>query len=87
MAAVPTVPVTVNKTIKYSALINTDAELNVIIVNIADKAGLAIKTRVKIKISSYSKYISRFLRMIKNILISVGLIAYRVNIFVIRSAL
>ncbi len=86
MIATPTVPVIINKTIEYSAFINTGAELNIITINVADRAGLAIKTRVKIKISLYSEYISRFLEMIKNILISVGLVAYRVNIFVTRSA-
>ncbi len=56
------------------------------IVDVADRAGLAIKTRVKVKISSYSEYISCFLGMIENVLISVGLVVYRVNIFVTRSA-
>ena len=87
MTAVSIIPVIVNGIIEYSILVNTGAELNIIIIDVINKAGLIIKTRVKVKISSYSKYISRFLRMIKNILISVGLIAYRVNIFVIRSAL
>jgi len=56
------------------------------IIDVTDKAGLAIRTRIKIKISSYSEYISRFLKIIKNVLISVGLVACRVNIFVIRLA-
>ncbi len=55
-----------------------------IIVDVADRAGLAIKTRVKVKISLYSKYISRFLGIVENMLISIGLIFCRVNIFVIR---
>jgi len=55
------------------------------IINIINRAGLAIRTRIKIKISLYSKYINRFLKMIENILISVNLIIYRVNIFVTRS--
>ena len=53
--------------------------------NVTDRAGLAMRTRVKIKISLYSEYISRFLEIIKNILISINLIVYRVNIFVTRS--
>ena len=51
-----------------------------------DKAGLAIRTRVKIKILLYSKHTNRFLEIIENILISIDSIAYRVNIFVTRSA-
>src|SRR6266536_370557 len=86
MTATPTVPVIINKIIKYSTLINTGAELNIITIDVTNKAGLAIKTRVKIKISSYSKHISRFLEIIENILISIDLIACRVNIFVTRSA-
>ena len=86
MTAVPTVPVTINKIIEYSTLINTGAELNMMIVDVTNRAGLAIRTRVKVKISLYSEYISRFLEIIENILISVGLIVYRVNIFVTRSA-
>ncbi len=86
MTAVPTVSVIVNRIIEYSVFINTGAELNIITINVVDGAGLAIRTRVKIKISSYSEHISRFLGMIENILISAGLIAYRVNIFVTRSA-
>ncbi len=84
MVAVPIVSVTVNKIIECSALVDTGAELNVIIIDVTDRAGLAMRTRVKIKISLYSEYISRFLKMVENILISVGLIVYRVNIFVIR---
>jgi len=86
MTAAPIIPVTVNKTIEYSTLINTGAELNIITINVTNKAGLAIKTRVKIKILLYSEYTSRFLGIIENMLISVGLIVYRVNIFVTRSA-
>ena len=82
--AAPTILVTVNKIIEYFAFIDTGAEFNVIIINVADRAGLAIKTRVNVKISSYSEYISCFLKIIENILISVGLIVYRVNIFVTR---
>jgi len=85
ITAIPTIPVTVNKTIEYFALVDIGAELNIIITDIADKTGLIIKTRVKIKISSYSKHISRFLKIIENVLISVDLIACRVNIFVTRS--
>jgi len=55
------------------------------ITDVADRAGLVIRTRVKIKISLYSEYISRFLKIFKNMLISVDLILYRVNIFVTRS--
>jgi len=58
----------------------------VIITDVADRAGLAIRTRVKIKISSYSEHTSRFLEIVENILISVGSIVYRANIFVTRSA-
>ncbi len=86
VAATPTIPVTVNKTIKYSTLINTGAELNVITTDVADRTGLTIKTRIKIKISLYLEYTNRFLKIIKNILISVGSIFYRANIFVTRSA-
>ena len=82
MVAAPTVLVIVNKIIEYFILINTGAELNMIIINVTDRAGLAIKTRVKIKMLLYSEYISRFLEMVENMLISVGLIVYRVNIFV-----
>ena len=57
-----------------------------ITIDVTDRAGLIIRTRVKIKISLYSEYISRFLGMIENILISVDLVAYRVNIFVTRLA-
>ncbi len=85
VVAAPTVLVIINKIIEYSALVNTGAELNIMIVDVTDRAGLVIKTRVKIKISLYSKYISRFLRIIENILISVGSIVCRVNIFVTRS--
>ena len=83
ITAAPTIPVTVNKTIEYSTLINTGAELNIITKNVADRAGLTIRTRVKIKISLYSEHINRFLRMVKNILISVDLIVCRANIFII----
>ncbi len=86
MIIIPTVPVTVNKIIEYFILINTGAELNIIIINVINRAGLVIRTRIKIKISLYSEYISRFLEMVKNILILVGSIAYRVNIFITRSA-
>ena len=86
MTAAPTVPVIVNKIIECFALIDTGAELNVMIIDVTDRAGLAMRTRVKIKISLYSKYISRFLEIIENILISIDSIAYRVNIFVTRSA-
>ncbi len=81
----PIIFIIVNKIIEYSILINTGAELNIIITNVTDRAGLTIKTRIKIKISLYSKHINRFLRIIKNILISIGLVIYRVNIFVTRS--
>src|SRR6266498_240426 len=84
VAATPTIPVIVNGIIEYSVLINTGAELNIMIVDVADRAGLTIRTRVKVKMSSYSEYINRFLRIIENVLISVGLIVYRVNIFVTR---
>src|SRR6266498_3596091 len=77
--------VIVNKTIKYSVFVDTGAELNIIIADVADRAGLAIKTRVKVKILLYSEYINRFLEMIENILISVDSIACGVNIFVTRS--
>src|SRR6266536_4204840 len=86
ITAAPIVPVIVNKIIECFILIDTGAEFNIIIIDVADRAGLAIRTRVKIKISLYSEYISRFLGIVKNILISVDLIVYRVNIFVIRSA-
>src|SRR6266511_3966925 len=86
MTAVPIIPVTVNKIIEYSTLINTGAEFNIITINVTDRAGLTIRTRVKIKISSYSEHTSRFLKIIENILISVGLIAYHANIFVTRLA-
>ncbi len=86
MIAAPTIPIIVNETIEYSTLINTGAELNMIIIDETDRAGLAIKTRIKIKILSYSEYISRFLGIVENILISVDSIVYRVNIFVTRSA-
>ncbi len=86
MAAAPIIPVTVNEIIEYSALVDTGAELNMIIIDVIDRAGLAMRTRVKVKILLYSEYISRFLEIVENILISVGLIVYRVNIFVTRSA-
>ncbi len=86
MIAVPIVPVIVNKIIEYFTLINTGAELNIITINVTDRARLAIRTRVKIKILLYSEYISRFLKIIENILISIDLIVYRVNIFMTRSA-
>ncbi len=85
MTAASIVSVIINKIIKYSVLINTGAELNMITVDVVNRAGLIIRTRVKIKISLYSEYISRFLEMVENMLISVGLIVYRVNIFVTRS--
>ncbi len=84
MAAAPIIPVIVNKIIEYFVLVDTGAELNMITTDVADRAGLTMKTRVKVKISSYSEHISRFLKMIKNVLISVGSIACRVNIFVTR---
>ena len=56
-----------------------------IIIDVVNRAGLAIKTRVKIKISLYSEYISRFLEIIENILILIDSVVYRVNIFVTRS--
>ena len=65
-------------------LVNIGVEFNVIIIDVADRAGLAMRTRVKVKISSYSEYINRFLGMVENMLISVGLIVCRVNIFVTR---
>ena len=86
ITAAPIVPVIVNKIIECFILIDTGAEFNIIIINVVDRAGLAIRTRVKIKISLYSEYISRFLEIIENVLISVGLVVYRVNIFVTRSA-
>ena len=86
MAAAPIISVIVNKIIEYSALINTSAELNIITINITNRAGLTIKTRIKVKMSSYSKYTSRFLEIVENILISIDLIVYRVNIFVTRLA-
>jgi len=86
IAVVPTVPVIVNGIIECSALINTGVEFNMMIVDVADRAGLAIRTRVKVKMSSYSEYISRFLKIIENVLISVDLIVCRVNIFVTRLA-
>src|SRR6266498_5759055 len=85
MAVVPTILVIVNRIIEYSVFVNTGAELNIIIINVTDRAGLTIKTRVKVKMSLYSEYINRFLEIIKNVLISVGLAIYRVNIFVTRS--
>ncbi len=85
MAAAPIIPVIVNGIIECFILINTGAEFNIITIDVADRAGLTIKTRVKVKISLYSKYISRFLKMIENMLISVDSIVYRVNIFVTRS--
>ncbi len=39
MAAVPTVFIIINKIIEYSALINTGAELNMMIINMTDRAG------------------------------------------------
>ena len=86
MVAAPTVLVIINRIIEYFALINTGAELNIITTNVANRAGLIIRTRIKIKISSYSKYTSRFLEIIENVLISVGSVACRANIFVTRSA-
>ena len=86
VTAAPTVPVTVNKIIEYSALINTGVELNMMTVDVTDRAGLAIRTRVKVKMLLYSEYISRFLEMIENILISIDLVVCRVNIFVTQSA-
>jgi len=86
VAVISIIPVTVNRIIEYSTLINTDAEFNVIITDVVDRAGLAIRTRIKIKTSLYSKHISRFLGMVENMLISVDSIVYRVNIFVTRSA-
>src|SRR6266498_2963436 len=84
IAAAPTVPVIINEIIECSALIDTGAELNIIIINVADRAGLIIRTRVKIKISLYSEYINRFLGMVENMLISVDSIVCRANIFVTR---
>ncbi len=87
MTAAPIVPVIVNRIIEYYVLIDTGVEFNVIIVDVADRAGLVIRTRVKIKISLYSEYISRFLGIIENVLISIDLVIYRANIFVTRSVL
>ncbi len=86
ITAAPTILIIVNKIIKYSAFVDTGAELNIIIINITNKTGLIMRTRVKIKILLYSEYINRFLKIIKNILISVDLVVYRVNIFVTRLA-
>ncbi len=86
MIAVPIILVTVNKIIEYFTFINTGAEFNVMIVDVTDRVELIIKTRVKIKISLYSEYINRFLEIIENILISIDLIVYRINIFVTRLA-
>ncbi len=55
------------------------------IIDVIDRAGLAIRTRVKIKILLYSEHINRFLRIIENVLISVDSVVCRVNIFVTRS--
>src|SRR6266536_1531647 len=85
VAAAPIILIIVNEIIEYSIFIDIGAELNVITIYMIDKAGLAIRTRVKVKILLYSEHISRFLKMIKNILISIGLVVYRVNIFVTRS--
>ena len=76
--------VIVNGIIEYSVFINTGVELNIIIIDVTDKAGLAIRTRVKVKISLYSEYINRFLGMVENVLISAGSVVCRVNIFVTR---
>jgi len=82
---VPIIFIIVNKIIEYFILINIGAELNMIIINVINKPRLAMKTRVKIKILLYSKYISRFLEMIENVLISIDLIVCRVNIFITQS--
>ncbi len=66
-------------------LVNIGVEFNVIIIDVADRAGLAMRTRIKIKILLYSEYISRFLEMVENMLISVDLVVCRVNIFITRS--
>ena len=87
MAAAPIILVIVNKIIECFALVDTGAEFNIIIVDVADRAGLAMRMRVKIKMSLYSKYINRFLGMVENMLISVGLVVCRVNIFVTRLVL
>ncbi len=87
VAAAPIIFIIVNRIIECSALVDTGAKLNVMITDVADRAGLTMRTRIKIKMASYSKYISRFLGMVENILISVGLVFCRANIFVTRSAL
>ncbi len=87
MIATSIIPVIINKIIEYSVLINIGAEFNIIIIDVADRAGLAMRTRIKIKILLYLEYISRFLGIVKNVLISIGLISGRVNIFVIRLVL
>src|SRR6266536_5004488 len=84
MVAAPIIFVIVNEIIEYFIFINTGAELNIIIINIIDRAELAMRTRVKIKILLYSEYISRFLGMVENVLISVDSVVCRVNIFVTR---
>jgi len=84
VAVVPIIPVIVNGIIEYSTFINTGVEFNIMIVDVTDRAGLIMRTCVKIKMSLYSEYINRFLKMIENMLISVGLIICRVNIFVTR---
>ncbi len=60
MVVVSIILVTVNKIIEYFTLINIGAELNMMVVDVTDKAGLTIKTGIKIKISLYSEYISCF---------------------------
>ena len=46
-------------------------------INVINKTRLAIRTRVKIKISLYSKYINRFLEIVENVLMSIDLIISR----------
>ena len=78
--------VQINSLFTTYRLLDTGAEINIIIDKLAEAASLAIRYSLRIRIKSYTRYRKEFIRVCKDVSIYIGAIEIVTPVFVVKGA-
>jgi hypothetical protein len=80
----PRAVIKIEEKVKMTALLNTKADINVIITEVADTANLFILEIIPIKAKTFTGYNAQLIGIYREIDIQIGAIYNNINIFIIQ---
>jgi hypothetical protein len=80
----PRAVIKIKEKVKVTALLNTEANVNIIIVKVADAANLPILEIIPIEVKTFTGYNAQLIRICREVNIQIGAVYNSINIFVVQ---